>query len=59
MWSVEKIHHKSDKYVKVKMLIFNKSGNICWDLNPEGVAKNFKIIRSVYNNWEVMDESIG
>jgi hypothetical protein len=49
---IKKIHYKGEKYVKCKAMYFYKSSNeICYWLNPQGRYKNFKIIRSVYDNY--------
>ena len=51
-FKIYKVHHKGDKYVKCEVMYFHKSsGNICYWLNPEGRPKNFKLIRSVYDNY--------
>ena len=51
-WKIIKIHYDGDKYVKAKLLFFYKSSNqICYWLNPEGVPKNFKIIKEKFNSW--------
>lgn len=52
MFKVYKVYHKSDTYVKCKVMYFYKSsGDICYWLNPEGKPKTYKIIRSVYDNF--------
>jgi len=56
-WKVYKVHHIGENYVKLKALFFYKgNGNVCFWLNPMGEPKNFKVLRSVYDNWESENE---
>ena len=56
MWKIRKIHHRNDRYVKLKLLFFYKSsGDICYWLNPTGSPKGFKIRRENFDNWENVD----
>jgi hypothetical protein len=49
---IVKVYHKSEKYVKCKMLFFYKSNNdICYWLNPGGRAKTYKINRNAFDNY--------
>lgn len=47
-----KVYHKSDDYVKCKVLYFYKSNDqvVGW-LNPELRPKNYKLLRSVYDHF--------
>ncbi len=57
MWRVHEVYHSNERYVKLKMSVFYKNtGNVCYWLNGYGRPKTFKIIRSVYDNWEVMND---
>jgi len=54
-WKIYKVHHKSENYVKLKIMFFYKSSNdICWSLNPQGSPRNFKVIRSKYDSWDTI-----
>lgn len=56
-FKIYKIYHKSDDYVKCKILYFYKSNNnICYWLNPSGRPRNFKIIRNVFDNYTVYNK---
>ena len=51
-FKIQKIYHKSDDYVKCKMLFFYKSNNeVCQWLNPNFAPKNYKISRKVFDNY--------
>lgn len=57
-YKIYAVHHIGEDYVKVKAGVFYKSNNdLCRWLCPHG-PKNFKLIKSVVDNWEIYDDTI-
>lgn len=51
---IYKVFHKSDTYIKCKVLYFYKSNNeICTWLNPESKPKTYKLDLKTYNNYTI------
>lgn len=49
-WKVYKVHYIGQEYVKLCMEAFYKSNNLPCNWIPR---KNYKVIRSVYDNWQI------